>query len=200
MTTEPTTDERITAILPDYRRWLYRTAYDLLPAGSPHVDDLAQEGNIAMWRALGTHDPDKGALPSWLTGAARLRMRNVALTHGQWTGHEAMRGRTEVSATSLDAILDDGSGDLAALAEDTMEGIEEAYHHGEIAQAMNALTDEQRAYVYARFWLGLDPTSRVPGTVALVAQFPVVRKRWLWSGPNGARARLAAELAHLRAA
>lgn len=200
MTDQPTSEERIATILPDYRRWLYKTAWDLLPAGSPHADDLAQEGSIAMWRAFSTYDETKGALPSWLTTAARLRMRDVALSHGRWTGHEPMRGRAEPNTTSLDAVVEDGTDDQALVYDDVLDGVEVAYHHGEIAQALNALTDEQRQYVYLRFWAGLDPASRAPGEVALRAEFPVMAKRWLWENRNGARVRLATELAHLRAA
>lgn len=188
--------------LPGYRRWLYRLAYDHLPHGSSDIDDLAQEGYIAMWRAVGTWDEAKGALPSWLTGAARQRMRDVTYGGGRWTGHEALRGRREVDRVSLDAIVESAPdavlGDVA-----TLDGVEMAYHDGEIAEALAALPPEQRAYVYARFWLGLDPSSRAPAMRALVDQFPALRKRWLWTGSThttGARERLAASLRHLSAA
>lgn len=189
----------IATVLPDYRRWLHATAYDLLPADSPDHDDLTQEGYIAMWRAFETFDPAQGTLAPWLTTAARQRMRDVAHGHGQWTGHEAMRGRREVATTSLDEILDTDP-DTALGAADLLDGIESAYHDGEIAAAMSALNPQQRAYVYARFYLGIDPTSREPVVRALVAEFPVLRKRWLWTGSSkyvGARDRLAERLAHL---
>ena len=190
----------IAEVLPDYRRWLHAVARDFLPEGSADHDDLCQEGFIAMWRAFDTFDPAQGALAPWLTGAARLRMRDVAHGHGQWTGHEAMRGRRQVETESLDAWLEHDADDLPGIGY-LLDGIEDAYHHGELAEAIAALTPEQRAYVYARFYLGIEPSSREPVTMALVAEFPVLRKRWLWNDRrNGARAVLAARLAHLAAA
>lgn len=86
MTDAVTRDQLIAETLPDYRRWLYAVATDMLAPGSPLVDDLAQEGAIAMWRAFDRHDPDKGALASWLTGAARYRMLDIVTRHARYTG------------------------------------------------------------------------------------------------------------------
>lgn len=191
-------NEVIAATLPDYRRWLHSLAYDIARDDGTH-DDLVQEGYIAMWRAFDTYDPDKGALATWLTGAARLRMRDVAYGRGAWTGHEAQRGRKSVGATSLDAILAVEE-DLPVLAADLLDGIESAYHGGEIAEALDALSPAQREYVYARFWLGIEPTSRDPQTREWIDQYPVLRRRYLWFGTSkqtGARDRLRARLGHL---
>lgn len=195
-------DAQLAAALPDYRRWLHRVANDLLPPESPDHDDIVQEGYVAMWRALGTYDPARGTLPSWLTGAARLRMHEVAHGHGQWTGRPATRGSRSVeAAVSLDALTaaDPDHPSLAVMLDD----VEAAYHHGEIAEAIASLSPAQRRYVFARFWLGLDPAARTPEMRALVAEVPVLRQRWLWSGTSkqrGARQRLAERLAHLVAA
>lgn len=202
MTTQ--TEDRnaiIADVLPDYHRWLHKIAYDMLPMNSPDHDDLAQEGFVAMWRAFDTFDSAKGSLPSWLTTAARMRMSDVARGHGQWFGHEAVRGHREARTTSLDAALDVGSDFLdALLGVDVLDGVESAYHHGEIAQAIAELSPMQREYVYARFYLGIDPSSQTPVMQALRDEFPVVRKRYLWTGSSkmrGARDRLAERLAHL---
>lgn len=72
-----TRDDQLTAALPDYRRWLHHVANEMLPPTSAEHDDLVQEGYIAMWRALDSFDESKGALPSWLTRAARYRMLDV---------------------------------------------------------------------------------------------------------------------------
>ena len=45
----------------------------------------------------------------------------------------------------LDEVIDAG---------ELVDDVAVAYHHGEIIQALNALTFTQREYVFARFWLG----------------------------------------------
>lgn len=193
-------DARIAEVLPNYRRWLYRLAYDMLPDGSPDHDDLANEGYIAMWRAFDTYDETKGALPSWLTGAARLRMRDLTSGHGQWFGHEPVRGHREVETSSLDAYLDETSDDLSWLGEDLLDGVEIAYHYGQIHEALATLSPSQREYVFARFWLGIDPSSQAPAMQAFRDAYPVVRRGYLWRGSSkqkGARDRLAEALADL---
>lgn len=201
-TDHDTTDRNtlIAEVLPDYRGWLYRVAMDLLPADAWQalLDDVAQEGYIAMWRAAGTWDPGRGALPSWLTGAARLRMRDVTRGHGQWTGHEPVRGVTGgPDPEPLDVVQDDWL--PAALVDSgvALEAVEDGYHHGVIAQAVAALPPEQRRYVFLRFWVGLDPASRAPEMRALRALFPEMGERGLWDGRTGARRRLAEALAPL---
>lgn len=185
-----------------YEKWLYRLAYDFTH-DETRVDDLVQEGRIAMWRALETWVPERVALPTWLTGAARMRMKDLAWGHGQPTGHEEMRGRKQVDETSLDAIVEvqeGGEDSLDWLAIDALSDVEIAYHHGEIERAMDSLSPTQREYVFLRFWGNLDPASRHPHTKALMAQYPVMKKRWLWSGSArqvGAKQMLAEALGHL---
>jgi DNA-directed RNA polymerase specialized sigma24 family protein len=63
--------------LRDYDRWLHRTAYELLPPAFDSADahdDLVQEGRIAVWDAVRTYCPDRGALPAWITLRARSKM------------------------------------------------------------------------------------------------------------------------------
>lgn len=189
----PARTEDLVGVLPDYRRWLYAVAYDLLPDGSPDVDDLAQEGHVAMWRAIEAWDPDRGSLPSWLTGAARLRMRAIAHSKGQWTGRPETRGSASVRpVASVDAVEDEL--DALTAGYDVAEAVVMAYHHGEIAAALDALTPAQRRYVLARFWAGVDPASRSPGTRRIAALIPELSRPGLWAGT---RAVLAERLAHL---
>jgi RNA polymerase sigma factor (sigma-70 family) len=196
-------DELVRA-LPDYRRWLFRVAYDLSPVGSSDVEDLVQEGYIAMWRALGTYDPKQGALPTWITNAARMRMKDVAFGSGQFFGRPETRGARSVEATvSTDALVEDNPAALDMLLDfsDLAESATFAYHAGEIAEAIDRLSPAQRRYVIARFWLGLDGTARSPELRRLCALVPELRRgSSLWLGTSdqrGARDRLAADLAHL---
>lgn len=194
-------DEEST-ILASYERWLHKVANSYLPAYDARHDDLVQEGRIAMWRALATHEPVKGALPSWLTKAATVRMKEMAFGRGQPTGREATRGVRAVEEVALEPIVDSYGGvdETPFLRIDAMDSVELAYHEGEIHRALDALSPSQREYVFLRFWGGLDPSSRVPEMRALVKEYPVLSKRFLWSGSSkqrGAKQRLAEALVHL---
>ncbi|MET7363303.1 sigma-70 family RNA polymerase sigma factor [Streptomyces sp. NPDC005562] len=192
-------------VLGQYESWLHARAHQMLASTDHRHEDLVQEGRIAMWRALQQHDPAKGALPSWLTQHATWHMHQVLSRGGTWTGKPrgASTSRVEVkvhSVESLDQILhpDADSGraaDTAAggatpdLAEEAMQ----AYHRGEIAEAIALLSAGQQRYVRLRFVedlkgaemkdaFGYDPSA-------------------LWnSARNGAKYKLRAHLSHLEAA
>jgi DNA-directed RNA polymerase specialized sigma24 family protein len=74
--------------LPNWRGYLYTVAHSILPHGHPGVDDLAQEGLIAMWRAVGDHDPARAPLAAYARWRAVNRMRDVASQRSQPTGHD----------------------------------------------------------------------------------------------------------------
>lgn len=196
---EQTEDE----ILDAYTKWLHKMANSYLEPWDERHDDLVQEGRIAMWKALQTWDAEKTSLPSWLTGAAKLRMKDFAFGHGKETGHESMAGRKPAeTVASVDELLDINEGDAPAFlgVSDSLESVSLAYHYGEIQKALGLLSPMQRKYVYARYWMGLDPTSRAPGMKELVALVPEVTKRHLWTGSShqvGAKERLREALAHL---
>lgn len=187
-----------------YHQWLHRMAYEFLPPGSPLHEDLVQEGRIAMWRALETYEAAQGALASWITKAARMKMKDIAHGTGQETGKAPMRGSRPADESPLaNHLTEEGEPtDVSAvfLAIDAMNEVEVAYHHGEIAQAISSLSPRQQEYVLLRFWGGLDPASRSPGVRTLMNEYPVIKQRWLWSGTQsqaGAKARLAEQLQHL---
>lgn len=177
-------------IIADYEGWLHKVANEI---GSPaEHDDLVQEGRVAMWRALSSFDESRGSLPSWLTRAAEMRMKDVAWGTGQPTGHEPTRGSRPVEeGPSLDEQSEDAVQALLGY-------VESAYHDGEVMQIIREhLSPRQQEYVFLRFWGGLEPTSRAAQTRALVMEFPVLSERWHW---QRARAILAEKLAHLRVA
>lgn len=161
-------------ILREYLGWLRKTAGNMIGFGDPSLDDLVQEGYIAMWRALKNFDRSKGSLPAWLTAKAHWRMLEVV-----------QRRR------SIDVTLDDvDEDDLAA--PDLIERIEIAYHDGEIARAISELSSQQRRYVIARFWLGLSGKEMVE--LGVFGYDPSA----LWtSRKNGARWKLQETLRHL---
>lgn len=190
--------------LQQYTGWLHTVARNMTN-GALH-DDLVQEGYIAMWRALGTHNPDKGALDFWLKRQAVLRMKSIVRGDSMTTdqerkntaGHTTERGNetrkrlaehlvhrpnatlaeiAEALGMSESAVHYQlkkmGTVDISsALTKETvsveamkdagwdlegpghLDGIEVAYHAGEIVRALDVLTPAQRKYVIARFWGG----------------------------------------------
>ena len=161
-------------LLKDYLPWLRKVAGSMIGFGDPWVDDLVQEGYIAMWRAIRNFQPGKGQLDYWLkfNGSNRIRL---------------LVGRRRLP----DEELPDWSLDIAA--PDLIEQMDIAYHHGEIAQAIDRLTPQQRKYVIARFWLGL--TGNEMQAMGVFTYDPSA----LWNSKrNGARWKLEKELAHLR--
>lgn len=181
------------AVLQDYRRWLYYMAHHL--AASPDdVDDLAQEGYIAMWRALDTFDPDKGALPPWLTKAAKMRMHDVVrrdVSFGQ--DYKRNPGSTDGTAVSLEALAVPELAEMESRTASALaEGTALAYHHGQIHAALQGLPEEQKQYVVMRFWCGMNNPEIQPLVEGNVHH--------LWHGPKGARARLRLALGDLAVA
>jgi RNA polymerase sigma factor (sigma-70 family) len=181
--------------LTEYRPWLYKQAHALLSPGDPEVEDLVQEGYISMWKALGTYKPDSGSLPSWLTSKARFRMIEV-VQRKNWSGQPSRQhGRNPATSPKL-LSLDASTGDGITLADilpgnDTMESVMEAYHHGEIYDAISSLTPAQREYVYARFWNGLT-------TAEMKAEIFGYDPSALWNSQrNGARMKLAEKLSRI---
>ena len=184
--------------LTGYKPWLYKTAQGLLSPQSQEVDDLVQEGYIAMWRAMKTFDPGNGALPAWLTSKARWRMTEV-VTKGNWSGQPSRQHGRNSAATPAALSLDADRGDGIALAdllpgeEAITDSVLTAYHHGEIYDAIASLTPAQRKYVYARFWHGMT-------TAEMKAEVFGYDPSALWnSAKNGAKRKLAEQLGFYQA-
>lgn len=172
-------------MLGKYRRWLLKTASELAPRRPNDWLDLAQEGWVAMWRALRSFDPARGAEVTYLQTAARMRMVEC-LRRSLWTGTPGARGHIrETPATPVDPDWDwvDEAVSAAALCQD----LDEAYHRGEILAAINRLTPTQRQYVYLRFWLGYRQSE--------LADIFGCNPRLLWDASTaGAKYKLRAEL------
>ena len=106
-------------VIANYRGWLWAYARVVSRNISDH-EDLVAEGRIAMWRALDTYDPSRGALPTYLTQAARWRMRDVARRghflgmpsrrghHREWPAIPAdLRGRDDIGEAQTDSTATD---------------------------------------------------------------------------------------------
>jgi DNA-directed RNA polymerase specialized sigma24 family protein len=160
-----------------YVRWLYKTAGEILPGGSynPGLEDLVQEGRIAIWRARDTHDPEKGPLMPWLQLCARHRMHKLVWGDEQPVGHQPVRGVRPVDVVaSLDELqIDENPWIPGEVLPDLPEPT--------LMAALRELSPQQREYIYLRFWQGIEPSSRNPGTVQAMREHPILRNRWLWA-------------------
>jgi DNA-directed RNA polymerase specialized sigma24 family protein len=106
--------------------------------------DLAQEGHIAMWHALDTYDPSLGALPPWLTTAAKMRMREVVY-RGNWTGTLGAKGhRREAPAVPVEIDEFDRADDSLD-AEGAMD----------VRAAVRELSPSVRGAIFRKFYLDL---------------------------------------------
>ncbi len=143
-----------------YDRWAHVVANSRLSPSHPDHDDLVQEARIGIWQSLAKYDPAMGALPSYVTQAAKWKMDD-AVQRRKWTGQETTRGvRVEDRdryTDSLDALVDAGLDQMLSAA-DMLDEVTMAYHYGQIHRAIAALDEPQREYVYLRFWLGLSGT------------------------------------------
>jgi RNA polymerase sigma factor (sigma-70 family) len=173
-------------LLVNYRGWLRKVATGLI-GDHALVDDLAQEGWIAMWRATATYDPDRGALPDWLTDHAYWRML-TCVSNQAWLGRPRRNlGRGRLSDYVEHPTADDASIWELLTAADVLDGVALAYHRGQILEAINRLSPSQRRYVYLRFWRGY----KHPDLVEAFGYDPQA----LWSSKiNGAKGKLRLEL------
>ncbi len=173
-------------LLRDYLPWLRVVAGNMIGFDSPLVQDLVQEGYIAMWKAIRSFVPGKGELDYWLKFKALNRMKTVSIRareHPEREPLELDRPRTETGESLADML--EGP--------DLLDQIDIAYHHGEIAAAIDRLSPAQKRYVIARFWLGLSGNE-----MRQLGVFPYDPSAlWNRSG-SGARWKLQKELAHLR--
>lgn len=175
-------------LLESFRGWLMTVANRYPPVMPSRVEEIAQEGWIAIWRGaqvLKVRDRDTWPddVSQWLKRCAVNRMNTIA---SSWK-----RRRDDVYMTRLvdfNAAYEDDAwaSYLASVALTTDLGeVEWAYHHGEILQAVNRLPRSQKAYVQRRFWNNWAPT-------ALDIYFTNAKETW-----RSARNNLRRELAYL---
>jgi DNA-directed RNA polymerase specialized sigma24 family protein len=178
---EPGTE--LDSLLNGYRAALVKMAFEVSNR-SDLVQDLAQEGHIAMWKAAQQGTPAGVKQSTYLLNQARWRMKRCLERH-TWTGMEDRR-TSGYGGTAKRLYADDVEQGMPTDAEDMCRADNDvemfilSYHHGEIMSAINKLTMSQREKVFRRFWRGENVTGG-----------------W-WYGPHGAKEKLATELAHLK--
>ena len=169
----------------DYRGWLYNRAR-ILAHNPADIDELAQEGAIALWQAAESYDPASGIkFTTYILNTAKWRMAQV-FALGNYLGKPSQQGRNNTARTNatrkLETVLDN---DLHAplVTVNYLRVAVMARHGPEIRRAVEALPRTQSAKVYAQFWRG--ETDR--------------RYNGWWYRPNtGARDQLRERLSHLR--
>ena len=169
-------DLLIEQVVPEYRAWLRKVASGMLSPVHEDLDDLMQEGYIAMWEGFKSYDPAKGPLIPRLQYLARKRMISVAYGHHQWTGHEPVRGGQEPPEVSHYDGMED-SGIIMPRAPAVDAGLPDE----DVAEAVADLPDLQRQYVYLRFWIGGGIFGKSAGMNRLREEFPLLSNDKLWS-------------------
>lgn len=168
-------------ILTEYRLWLMKTAWRY-SNGNNKLDDLVQEGAIAIWQAHREWTPDnKVPLHTFLYNKAKWRMAQVAKRE-TYSGRPSQRGKNSHAT----AENEHSHGDLTAAIFERAEWKPEpviAYHTPEIIAAINTLPLVQRQKVYEYFWLDMPNGNG-----------------WSWWNrkKSGARDRLRPQLEHLQ--
>lgn len=161
------------AVLQQYYPWLRKTAGNLVGFDDPYLDDLIQEGYIAMWKALQTYDPEKGPLVPRLLHMARQRMLNVGYGHHRYTGHEAARGHQEAESPLHYDELPDREYALPVTTD-------EPFTEPSLTDALNSLPPKQREYLFVRFWIANGAFGRTPSVIKAGEQYPILKNDKLW--------------------
>ena len=149
---ELTTEE----IIEKYQRLAGIMSAERSTADAPY-DDIRQELLITLWTLHGkhgTHDDLRG-----LATVAMRRRANDVVTRQTWTGYQKNGPRSAPMdplrrpRESMEQIVEELGYEVFG-AVDALDGVELAYHHGEILQALAGLPEEHRRYVELRFWEG----------------------------------------------
>ncbi len=123
--------------------------------GGTTMEDLLQAGVVALLRAVGSYDPQKGKLSTWLFPFLRAEF---AIATGQYRRRTALDPIN--SAVSLDAPLDEENYTLAdfildPIAEETLAAVDERDWHERLRDALEAalgtLGPEEQRTICARY-------------------------------------------------
>ncbi|HEX6122039.1 MAG TPA: sigma-70 family RNA polymerase sigma factor, partial [Ktedonobacterales bacterium] len=115
------------------------------------AEECASDLFIVVWQEIGSFDPARGSLRTWLT----MRAKYIALDRRRQVQ------RRQTSVTSLDSVSSTGGATsehrlldlpLAQLTENSMEGLlEQRERREELAHALDALPSLDRYLVYMRY-------------------------------------------------
>jgi DNA-directed RNA polymerase specialized sigma24 family protein len=153
---DPTVDE----VLADEEEFLVRNARHALvkkmgrgfPAGAD--EDADQEARIAARQSW-----EKNHNRAYLNIAARQRLM-AHVFRDQWFGTKPTAHEKDPIRRANRSSFDDPDNGIDVLVDSAtwVDQVLLGYHHGEIHQALDALTFTQREYVVLRFWGGMSDT------------------------------------------
>ncbi len=178
------TEER--ELLKQWRPWLTKVAAGMCQRFPDRLDDMRQEGWIAVWKAANEDRTGRTVpLDYWIKRCALNRMKQV---YNMWTAQCRDARRTDLlDSVAMWNTSDTADEHLWAHFDTDLMAVLEAYHNGDIARAVNELPYRQRQYVIRKFWHNWSPT-------ALDIYFDSARNTW-----RAAKINLKKELAHLGA-
>lgn len=134
-------NDEVTVLLRSYQPWLRTVAANALASRPAWIEDLAQEGLIALWLAYRDFDPSRGTpLDYWLKFKARGAMLQVIRNVG------AQKRDTQREVLTGDARLLDVR--VALPIERDVVADER------VLRAVRGLARRQREYAFLRFWCG----------------------------------------------
>jgi RNA polymerase sigma factor (sigma-70 family) len=174
-------------LLAELRPWIRAEAGERLGyRDRHHAEDAAQEAWITLWKALPSYHGQMPFIP-WCHGVVRNRILNYINRDMVPTPIPPAPGRPSqpVHIDCVEDVSEIWEGEAAT------EDVDLAYHHAELAAALDTLSPKLRAYVEARFWQGL----RGAELDAAVGQSNATAS--LWNGPRKGREQLTRALAHL---
>jgi RNA polymerase sigma factor (sigma-70 family) len=165
----------VNSLLRDFKPWLYKEAYRWASVygrnsrDNDYIEDLAQEGWVAMWRSGQSFDPEneKGlTLRQCVLADARSRIklcaaRGDSLGQGKEFSEHKTQARVPQSAIKhvpdlgIESVDQDPDIVAALAVGESLDFVALAYHEGEIMKAINELSSKQRDVVYLRFWCGM---------------------------------------------
>ncbi len=136
------------------REMLYFIRLVLDTAGTPQdAEECVNDLFIAVWQEIGSYDPARGSLRTWIT----MRAKYIALDR-----RRQIQRRQAVAMASLDGgdyagsrDVDSVAGDRPALRamETSMEGLlEQRERREELRQALESLSELDRLLVYMRYF------------------------------------------------
>lgn len=168
----------IESLLRDNHRMLEILAARYAAAFSADVEDLYQEGSIALVSAYDSFDPSRGWLfSSWSMRLAAKRMIGYGKNRAPMIGMKS-RSATDwqhrrFSVLSLDTLIDGPSGSPLPVCEvipcdtDGNEAVLTACDHAELRLALLSLPDRHQRILQDRYWhdLSLADIARKTGQI-----------------------------------
>jgi RNA polymerase sigma factor (sigma-70 family) len=158
-----TSTETERELLLRYRPWLRAVAASMAAAQPDRAEELAQEAWVAIWQAIRARPDQTHTVSSPLLKTVALnKMRNIIRDwHAQARdiSRTDLHGRPGVDTHSNERSTEVGIWDRLCV---DLGGIELAYHHGEIREALDALPPKQQLYVLLKYWGGYTDVEMVP--------------------------------------